>query len=160
MSKKIAFDVKTLVLCALIIAGLVLAIIGMFGNFLKSETTVLGSKIVSYSTLSELADANKALKDYDSSYEGFAVTNIFAWATFILAIVVTVLFAVAKFLGVKSLNTIVSLVGALTVVAAILVFVFAIVMANKHDVSIAAGPIMMLIGGILAGGAAAASGKV
>ncbi|MBR6052284.1 MAG: hypothetical protein IKP55_00670, partial [Clostridia bacterium] len=65
-----------------------------------------------------------------------------------------------KFIGVKGLDMIVSLVGCLTVVAAILVFVFAIIMANKHDVSIAAGPIMMLIGGILAGGAAAASGKV
>ena len=154
MSKKIAFDVKTLVLCALIIAGLVLAIIGMFGNFLK-DYPIIGDL-----DLSDISDLNDTAKKLDSTFEGFAVTNIFAWATFILAIVVTVLFAVAKFLGVKSLNTIVSLVGALTVVAAILVFVFAIVMANKHDVSIAVGPIMMLIGGILAGGAAAASGKV
>ena len=160
MSKKTTFNLKTLILCAVIIVGLVLTIIGMFGNFLKSETTVLGSKIVSTSTLSDLADANKTLKEYDSSYEGFAATNIFAWATFILAIVVTVVFAVAKFIGVKGLDMIVSLVGCLTVVAAILVFVFAIIMANKHDVSIAAGPIIMLIGGILAGGAAAASGKV
>ena len=157
MSKKIAFDVKTLVLCALIIAGLVLAIIGMFGNFLKWDALLGGP---TYANLSDLADLNDLAKRADSTYEGYAVTNIFAWATFILAIVVTALFAVAKFVGVKSLNTVVSLVGALTVVAAILVFVFAIVMANKHDVSIAAGPIMMLIGGILAGGAAAASGKV
>ena len=160
MSKKIAFDVKTLILCAIIIVGLVLAIIGMFGNFLKAETTVLGSKIVSYSTLSDIADANKTLKEYDSSYEGFAATNIFAWATFILTIVVTAIFAVAKFIGVKGLDMVVALVGCLTVVAAILVFVFAIVMANKHDVSIAVGPVLMLIGGLLAGGAAAASGKV
>ena len=157
MSKKIAFDVKTLVLCALIIAGLVLAIIGMFGNFLKWDALLGGT---TYANLSDLADLNDLAKRTDSTYEGYAVTNIFAWATFILAIVVTALVAVAKFVGVKGLNTIVSLVGALTVVAAILVFVFALVMANKHDVSIAAGPIMMLIGGILAGGAAAVSGKV
>lgn len=157
MSKKIAFDVKTLVLCALILAGLVLAIIGMFGNFLKWDALLGGT---TYANLSDLADLNDLAKRADSTYEGFAATNIFAWATFILAIVVTVVFAVAKFIGVKGLDMIVSLVGCLTVVAAILVFVFAIIMANKHDVSIAAGPIMMLIGGILAGGAAAASGKV
>ena len=157
MSKKIAFDVKTIVLCALILAGLVLAIIGMFGNFLKWDALLGGT---TYANLSDLADLNDLAKRADSTYEGFAATNIFAWATFILAIVVTVVFAVAKFIGVKGLDMIVSLVGCLTVVAAILVFVFAIIMANKHDVSIAAGPIMMLIGGILAGGAAAASGKV
>lgn len=157
MSKKIAFDVKTLVLCALIIVGLVLAIVGMFGNFLKADS-LLGGK--TYLTLADLSDLNDLAKRADSTYEGFAVTNIFAWATFILAIVTVVLFAVVKFLGVKGLDMVLALVGALTVVAAILVFVFAIIMANKHDVSIAAGPIMMLIGGLLAGGAAAASGKV
>ena len=147
MSKKIAFDVKTLILCAVIIVGLVLAIVGFVGNFLKADIPVIGTV---YSDLSDL----------DGDYEGFTATNIFAWATFILAIVVTVLFAVAKFLGIKDLNMIVALVGCLTVVAAILVFIFAIAMANKHDVSIAAGPVLMLIGGLLAGGAAAASAKI
>ena len=157
MSKKIAFDVKTLVLCALIIAGLVLAIVGMFGNFLKADG-LFGGK--TYSTLADLSDANDLAKKVDSKVEGFAATNLFAWVTFILAIVTVVLFAVVKFLGVKGLDMVLALVGALTVVAAILVFVFALVMANKNDCSIAAGPIMMLIGGLLAGGAAAASGKV
>ena len=56
-----------------------------------------------------------------------------------------------------------------TLIAAILVFIFAIVMAGKNSAdaglaslkyTISAGPILMLIGGLLAGGAAAASGKV
>ena len=157
MSKKSAINLKTLLLCLIIIVGLVLAIVGMFGNFLKWDAILSGT---TYAKLSDLSDLNDLAKKVDSTYEGYAVTNIFAWATFILAIVVTVCFAVAKFLGVNGLNTVVSLIGCLTVVAAILVFVFALVMANKHDVSIASGPIMMLIGGILAGGAAAASGKV
>ncbi len=156
MSKKIAFDLKTLILCVVIIAGLVLAIVGMFGNFLKAD----GLFGTTYSTLADLSDANDLAKKADSKVEGFAATNLFAWVTFILAIVTVVLYAVVKILGVKGLNMVLALVGALTVVAAILVFVFAIIMANKNDVSIAAGPIMMLIGGILAGGAAAASGKV
>ena len=157
MSKKIAFDLKTLILCAVIIVGLVLAIVGFVGNFLKTEGLLGGT---SYLKLADISDLNDLAKKADSTFEGYAATNIFAWATFILAIVVTVLFAVAKFLGIKDLNMIVALAGCLTVVAAILVFVFALVMANKHDASISAGPILMLIGGLFAGGAAAASGKV
>ena len=151
MSKKSAINLKTLLLCLIIIVGLVLAIVGMFGNFLKWDAILSGT---TYAKLSDLSDLNDLAKKVDSTYEGYAVTNIFAWATFILAIVVTVCFAVAKFLGVNGLNTVVSLIGCLTVVAAILVFVFALVMANKHDVSIASGPIMMLIGGLLSGAAA------
>ena len=154
MSKKIAFDVKTLILCAIIIVGLVLAIVGMFGNFLKEYG------IWDALDLSEISDLNDLAKKADSKFEGFAATNLFAWVTFVLAIVTVVLFAVVKFLGVKGLDMVLALVGALTVVAAILVFVFALIMANKHDCKIAVGPILMLIGGLLAGGAAAASGKV
>jgi hypothetical protein len=157
MSKKIAIDLKTLILCAIIIVGLVRTIVGFVGNFLKTEGLLGGT---SYLKLADISDLNDLAKKADSTFEGYAATNIFAWVTFILAIVVTVLFAVAKFLGVKDLNMIVALVGCLTVVAAILVFVFALVMANKHDASISAGPILMLIGGLFAGGAAAASGKV
>ena len=161
MSKKAVFDVKTLILCAIIIVGLVLTIVGFVGNFLKVENTAVVVKTTSLVKLSDL----------DKDVDGFTVTNICAWATFILAIVVTVLFAVAKFLGIKELNAIVALAGALTVVAAILVFIFAIVMAGKNSgeafwgyakskVTISAGPILMLAGGLLAGGAAAASAKI
>ena len=157
MSKKSAINLKNLVLCLVIVAGLVLTIVGLFGNFLKAELPIVGT---TYSKLADLSDLNDLAKKVDSTYEGYAVTNLFAWVTFVLAIVVAVCFVVAKFLGVKGLDTIVALIGCLTVVAAILVFVFAIIMANKHDVSIASGPIMMLVGGLLAGGAAAASGKI
>ena len=153
MSKKIAFDVKTLILCAVIIVGLVLTIVGMFGNFLKDYG------IWDALDLSEISDLNDLAKKADSTFEGFAATNLFAWVTFVLAIVTLVLFAVVKFLGAKGLDMVLALVGALTVVAAILVFVFALIMANKHDCKIAVGPILMLIGGLFAGGAAAAAGK-
>ena len=98
MSKKSALNLKTLVLCLVIIVGLVLTIVGMFGSFLKWDALLGGT---TYAKLSDLADLNDLAKKVDSTYEGYAVTNIFAWVTFILAIVVTVCFAVAKFLGVK-----------------------------------------------------------
>ena len=158
MSKKVSFDLKTLVLCAVIVVGLVLAIIGFFGNFAKADGLLGGT---TYYTLSDLKDANDAAKNFNTVLEGFAATNVFAWVTFILAIVVTVLFALVKVLGIKGLDMVVALVGCLTVVAAILVFVFALVMVGKNDgMKIAVAPILMLIGGLLAGGAAAASGKI
>ena len=159
MSKKAVFNVKTLILCDIIIVGLVLTIVGFVGNFLKVDGQVAGFGGASAVKLSDL----------DKDFDGFTITNIFAWVTFILAIVVTVLFAVAKFLGIKELNMIVALAGCLTVVAAILVFIFAIVMASKNSAegslaslkyTISAGPILMLAGGLLAGGAAAASAKI
>ena len=159
MSKKTTFNLKTLILCAIIIVGLVLTIVGFVGNFLKADGQIAGFG----------GSSTVKLSDLDKDFEGFTVTNIFAWVTFILAIVVTVLFAVAKFLGIKELNMIVALAGCLTVVAAILVFIFAIVMASKNSAegslaslkyTISAGPILMLAGGLLAGGAAAASAKV
>ncbi len=158
MSKKTTFNLKTLILCAIIIVGLVLTIVGFVGNFLKADGQIVGFG----------GSSTVKLSDLDKDFEGFTVTNIFAWVTFILAIVVTVLFAVAKFLGIKELNMIVALAGALTVVAAILVFIFAIVMASKNSsdagiaslkYTISAGPILMLAGGLLAGGAAAVSAK-
>ena len=170
MSKKAAFDVKTLILCAIIIVGLILTIVGFVGNFLQGEAS--GS--VGGLSGSTKSDPIK-LSDIDKDAEFFTVTNVCAWVTFILAIVVTVLFAVAKFLGIKQLNVIVALAGCLTVVAAILVFIFAIVMASKNSggasvlgglasgsvkYTISAGPILMLAGGLLAGGAAAASAKI
>ena len=158
MSKKVSFDLKTLILCAVIIVGLVLAIIGFFGNFAKVDGLFGGT---TYDSLSDLKDLNDAAKKLDTVLEGFAATNVFAWVTFILAIVVTVLFALVKVLGIKGLDMVVALAGCLTVVAAILVFVFALVMIGKNDaMKIAAGPILMLLGGLLAGGAAAASGKI
>ena len=161
MSKKSALNVKTLILCAIIIVGLVLTIIGFFGNFLKGSGQVVGFG----------GSSDIKLSDLDKDFDGFTVTNIFGWVTFVLAILVTVCFAVAKILGVKGLDMVVALLGCLTVVAAVLVFIFAIVMASKNSAevggglasvkySISAGPIMMLIGGLLAGGAAAASAKV
>ena len=153
MSKKVTIDVKTLVLCAIILVGLILTIIGLFGDFLKGG--LLGEL-----NLSEISDLNDLAKKGDSTYEGYTATAIFAWATFVLAILITVCFTVVKILGVKGLDMAVALIGCVTVVAAILVLVFALVMANKHDASIASGPILMLIGGLLSGGAAAASGKI
>ena len=170
-------DTKNLVLTVLIIVGLVLTFVGMFGSFLKLETTALGLTVVTYPTLADIDHAIKTLneinvsyegfdvtyKDLGVTYEGFAVTNFFAWATFVLAIVLTVLFIVAKVRGIKELNKIVAFIGYLTVVAAILVFIFAIGMARKNSVgvtnvsvkyTISAGPILMLIGGILVGGSA------
>ena len=77
MSKKIAFDLKTLILCAIIIVGLVLAIVGFVGNFLKTEGLLGGT---SYLKLADISDLNDLAKKADSTFEGYAATNIFAWA--------------------------------------------------------------------------------
>ena len=167
MSKKSALDVKTLVLCAIIIVGLVLTIVGFFGNFTKGDGVLNDVD----KTLSALAKDNKDLGD-NQKLEGFAAISIFAWVTFFLAIAVTVCFVIVKFLGLKNLSTVLALVGCATVVAAVLLFVFALIMVGKwadraelililgNNVRISAGPILMLVGGLLSGGAAAASGKI
>ena len=167
MSKKIAFDVKTLILCAILIVGLVLAIIGFVGNFTKGDGIMNDVN----KTLSDLVKLNKDLGD-DYHLEGFVLINIVVWVTFILVIATTVMFAIVKFLGLNKLSTVLSLVGCVTVVAAVLVIVFSLIMVGKwadradlivslgNNVRVSAGPILMLIGGLFAGGAAAASAKI
>ncbi len=167
MSKKSALDVKTLILCAIIIVGLVLTIVGFFGNFTKGDGVL---KDVD-KTLSGLAKSNKDLGD-DYKLEGFAAISIFAWVTFFLAIATAVLFVIVKFLGLRNLSSVLALVGCATVVVAVLLFVFSLIMVGKwadraeliavlgNNARVSAGPILMLIGGLLAGGAAAASGKI
>lgn len=150
MSKEIKLDLKTLVICAIIIVGLVLAIVGLFGNILKAEY----GGITMYSKLSDLADGNK-----DSSIKWFVPTAIFSWATFALAILTACAFVAVKFLGVKLPKNGLLLIGALTALCAILALVFSIAMANKYDLKVAAGPILMLIGGLLCCCGAAASEK-
>ena len=155
-------DRKAVALCALTVVGLVLVIVGFFSNFIKAEGSLLG---MSWSP------SFYRLADLDNSVDWFDATNVFGWVTLILAIAVIILFAVVKVIGLQRLNMVLALVGCLTVFAAILVFVFAIVMASKNSVeaigglaasqmTISAGPILMLVGGLLAGGAAAASGKI
>ena len=167
MSQKAAFDVKTLILCAIIIVGLVLTIVGFVGNFTKGDGIMNDVD----NTLSDLVKINKDLNE-DYKLEGFVFINIIVWVTFVLAIATTVLFAIVKFLGLKNLSTVLALVGCVTVVAAILVIVFSLIMIGKwadradlilvlgNNARVSAGPILMLAGGLLAGGAAAASAKI
>jgi len=149
MSKKVAIDVKTLALCAIILVGLILAIVGLFGDFLKNAS------------LSEISDANDGRKLIGlDPIKGSIPTMIFAWATFALAILSTLCFAAVKFLGVKGADKIILLLGVLTVVCAILVLVFTLVMKSDLEADLGAGSILMLIGGLLVGGGAVASEKL
>ena len=148
MSKKVAIDVKTLALCAIILVGLILAIVGLFGDFLKNAS------------LSDISDTNDLRKAVGGDpIKGSIPTIIFAWATFAFAILSTLCFAAVKFLGVKGADKIILLLGVLTVVCAILVFVFTLVMKGD-DGKLGAGSILMLIGGLLVGGGAVASEKL
>lgn len=157
MSKKVTIDVKTLAICAIIIVGLVLAIVGLFGDFVKADGAKEGVG------LSSISDYNDLLKKGDSKVKGFVPTAIFAWATFALAILTACAFVV-KFFGVKLPKNVLLLLGALTALCAILAFIFSIVMASKYpaltDYKIAYGPILMLIGGLFVGCGAAASEKI
>ena len=144
MTRTIVIDARTRIIAIylFLIIGLASTVIGFFDNFLKTEMWIFGTLYLS-------------LSDLNADFEGFAATRIFAWATFVLVIVSSVLFALARLLKSKAFGKVVVLFCCLTAASAILVFIFALVMANKHDVSIAEGPILMLTGGLLASGAAA-----
>ena len=149
MSIKVAIDVKTLALCAIIIVGLILAVVGLFGDFLKDMS------------LSNISDANDWSKSFGGNpIKGSIPTIIFAWATFALGILSALCFAAVKALGIKGADKIILLLGALTAVCAILVFVFTLVMKNDLEADLGAGSILMLIGGLLVGGGVVASEKL
>ena len=153
MTRTIVIDARFRIIAIyiILIIGLASTVIGFFGNFLKADMWLFGTLYAS-------------LSDLDADVEGFAATRIFAWTTFVLVIVSSVLFALARLLKSEAFGKVVVLFCCLTAASAILVFIFAIVMANKNSggnayasvkYTIAEGPTLMLTGGLLAGGAAA-----
>jgi len=142
---KINIDTKTLVLCALIIIGLVLTFVGLFGDFLKEPDD---DRSV---TLSQLTKAvkNEAKESNDFPSQWASYTNAFAWCTFGFTIASVVAVIVIACNLVQNGEKIVWLCVFFNLVFAILVFIFSFRMARVYECDIAFGPLLTLFGALL-----------
>ena len=158
-------------LCAfLIVVGLLLAVFGYFGPFVK----VAGGSFDSGYSLKTLKSANANFKEISGgkSLAGYGALNFFAQATFIFGIVTVAWFVLLCVLFIDNPELIYLVIGALTVLFTILAFIMAFVVAGKYydnfipyleegqqaptqTMTIGYGPIFLLLGGLLFGGGTA-----
>ena len=154
-------------LCAfLIVVGLLLAVFGYFGPFVK----VPGGSFESGFSLKKLASNNETLiKEEGRSISGFGALNFFAHATFILGIVTIAWFVLLCVLFIDNPELIYLVIGGLTVLFTILAFIMAFVVAKGMsgpvvlpdestmmvNYTIGYGPLFLLFGGLLFGGGTA-----
>ena len=155
-------------LCAfLIVVGLLLAVFGYFGPFVK----VAGGSFDSGYSLKSLKTANVNFKEISNgkSLAGFGALNFFAQATFILGIVTVAWFVLLCVLFIDNPELIYLVIGGLTVLFTILAFIMAFVVAKGMsgpvvlpdestmmvNYTIGYGPLFLLFGGLLFGGGTA-----
>ncbi len=148
-------------LCAfLIVVGLLLAVFGYFGPFVK----VPGGSFESGFSLKKLASRNETLiKEEGRSISGFGALNFFAHATFIFGIVTIAWFVLLCVLFIDNPELIYLVIGGLTVLFTILAFIMAFVVAKGMsgpvvlpdestmmvNYTIGYGPLFLLFGGLL-----------
>lgn len=164
MAKKKTSSLLGLILMAVGIVGAVLAVIGVFTDWVSySVESIIGGGSTP-ATLKELADTNDALSQL-GGLEMFGAMNAFAYITMVLTVVCAALLVLVKFLKLGILRPITGLAGILTVLSAVLMVVFTIVFCSKNaGVEIgglaegkyvwAIGAILATIGGVLSGVAA------
>lgn len=157
--KKSKFSLEKLVCAVLAIAGMVATIIGVFGDFLKSKV-----EISLFGGTSE-SKTLYALKDMvDGELEMFDVMNVFAYVVFGAAIASAVFMLITLVVKNSSVRKFTTLVGALTVVATVVLFVLILMFCSKNSTeatifgvtgkytfSMAIGAILTLIGGVVSG---------
>ncbi|MDD7506329.1 MAG: hypothetical protein PUK12_02450 [Clostridiales bacterium] len=157
--KKSKFSLEKLVCAVLAIAGMVATIIGVFGDFLKSKV-----EISAFGGTSE-SKTLYALKDMvDGELEMFDVMNVFAYVVFGAAIASAVFMLIAVVVKNSSVRKFTTLVGALTVIATVVLFVLILMFCSKNSTeatifgltgkytfSMAIGAILTLIGGVVSG---------
>ena len=157
--KKSKFSLEKLVCAVLAIAGMVATIIGVFGDFLKSKV-----EISAFGGTSE-SKTLYALKDMvDGELEMFDVMNVFAYVVFGAAIASAVFMLITVVVKNSSVRTFTTLVGALTVIATVVLFVLILMSCSKNSTeatilgvtgkytfSMAIGAILTLIGGVVSG---------
>ncbi len=162
--KKSGFGLMTIIAFAVVVVGLVLVIVGYTADWVKYSGQ-LGEwgEDMSFK-LSDLAETF-------SERDGFGVMNAFAIITFIAMIVSACGYVVSAIIRLRILKLVTALAGVVTVVCAVVVLITSITFAGDFipgisigDIastggSIAVGPILMLIGGVL-GGAATAVGAM
>lgn len=157
--KKSKFSLEKLVCAVLAIAGMVATIIGVFGDFLKSKV-----EISAFGGTSE-SKTLYALKDMvDGGLEMFDVMNVFAYVVFGAAIASAVFMLITLVVKNSSVRKFTTLVGALTVIATVVLFVLILMFCSKNSTeatilgvtgkytfSMAIGAILTLIGGVVSG---------
>lgn len=157
--KKSKFSLEKLVCAVLAIAGMVATIIGVFGDFLKSKV-----EISAFGGTSE-SKTLYALKDMvDGGLEMFDVMNVFAYVVFGAAIASAVFMLITVVVKNSSVRKFTTLVGALTVIATVVLFVLILMFCSKNSTeatilgvtgkymfSMAIGAILTLIGGVVSG---------
>ena len=157
--KKSKFSLEKLVCAVLAIAGMVATIIGVFGDFLKSKV-----EISAFGGTSESKTLH-ALKDMvDGELEMFDVMNVFAYVVFGAAIASAVFMLITVVVKNSSVRKFTTLVGALTVIATVVLFVLILMFCSKNSTeatilgvtgkytfSMAIGAILTLIGGVVSG---------
>ena len=157
--KKSKFSLEKLVCAVLAIAGMVATIIGVFGDFLKSKV-----EISAFGGTSE-SKTLYALKDMvDGELEMFDVMNVFAYVVFGAAIASAVFMLITVVVKNSSVRKFTTLVGALTVIATVVLFVLILMFCSKNSTeatilgvtgkymfSMAIGAIFTLIGGVVSG---------
>ena len=174
----LSFDGATLLLCVILLTGFVLATVGLSVQYMKvtenKETTSLS--IPTLSAFSQQLKQNYDEKykyfneDYPSKVEGFSLVHAFTWIGFALSFLCVLLMVAVKLFGASKYASSSALLGLLTVVVSILILALSIAMVNKNNANkywieekmfstLGAGPILMMIGGILAGGSEIRLGK-
>ena len=165
MAKKKTSSLLGLILMAVGIVGAVLAVIGVFTDWVSySVESIIGGGSTP-ATLKELADTNDTLSQLGGGLEMFGAMNAFAYITMVLTVVCAALLVLVKFLKLGILRPITGLAGILTVLSAVLMVVFTLVFCSKNaGVKIgelaegkyvwAIGAILATIGGVLSGVAA------
>ena len=157
-------------LCAfLIVVGLLLAVFGYFGPFVK----VAGSGFGSGSSLKKLEDINQTMiKEQGSSIRSYGALKFFSRATFVLGIVTLVWFVLLCVLYIENPELIYLVIGGLTVLFSLLTFIFTFVLIPSFKQNLIAslasvgneftssvvfglGGICLPIGGLLLGGGTA-----
>ena len=126
--KKGTFSLETLVCAVLAIAGMVATILGVFGDFSKSKVAISAFGGTSASkTL-------YALKDMvDGELEMFDVMNVFAYVVFGAAIASAVFMLITVVVKNSSVRKFTTLVGALTVIATVVLFVLILMFCSKNS---------------------------
>ena len=168
--KKSGFGLMTIVAFAVVVVGLVLVIVGYTADWMKATVDSIAGSTSSASKLSDLAEAYDTLGDTAADImKGFAAMNAFAIITFVAMIVSACGYVVSAIIRLRILKLVTALAGVVTVVCAVVVLITSITFAGNYggidigivstEYTIAVGPILMLIGGVL-GGAAAAVGAM
>lgn len=119
---------------ALIVIGLILTVFGCFGPYAKEADTAFDAGL----SISQLKTTNKnSVNNGYSPVKGLGPLNFFANATFILGIVVVVWFVLLCILYIENPELIYLVLGGVTILFAILAFIFACVVKSSINSVIA-----------------------